>query len=679
MSRRQPGGRPRSRGSPASPRVLDVPGAGRPRGHRRAGRAVRRGGLAECAAKGVHGLVVHVGRASPRRAPRRAASASATSSAWRAPTACGSSGPTPSAWSTPTPTCGSTPRWPPDAPRAAASACSASPAPSASPLLDGAAAARARHVHLRVGGQPGRRQRQRPDAVLAGRPGHRRRAALPRVDRQPAQVHAGSPGALVARQAGRRREAPAGRAARCRTATACATTALPRAAVDALFRQAGVIRVETITRAVRRRPLVARQPLPAGAGSPIVGNSDALGLLTARRVLENWPDCEARRRPASPCAPEATAEEFAAARRARCSPATTSTASSRCFMPAAGDTRPRTSPRVVAAAAQRYGQTTVATFLGIRGRARAAARRTRRHDAALGLGALLPDPRGAPSAPWSRPSRYAAWRAAPRGQRCPSSTGSTGPRRAGWSRRGSPTPPRAARSRLAPRRRSHAAEAATAYASSRGLRQHRRTRRSPPPAGSATPSRSRRPARTCAHRTDLGGVRLDLADDGTACGHGASCGSPWARRPSATRGAADGARGVPVVIAAVEDPPSARSSPSGSAGSRPSCSATAHGFPPVTDGDAAGLVRGVRAPRCCSATAAARTPGRPAPRGPARPRVAQLGRRPARGRRGRARPGGCRAGGADRRTRRRAAGPAGRPRRTLGPRLLVLSGGERPR
>ncbi|MFE0460228.1 GNAT family N-acetyltransferase [Kitasatospora sp. NPDC058965] len=52
------------------------------------------------------------------------------------------------------------------------------------------------------------------------------------------------------------------------------------ATVDALFQQAGVIRVETITDLLDTGELLARQPLPAGPRVAVVGNSDSLGLLT---------------------------------------------------------------------------------------------------------------------------------------------------------------------------------------------------------------------------------------------------------------------------------------------------------------------------------------------------------------------------------------------------------------
>ncbi|MHC8419009.1 bifunctional acetate--CoA ligase family protein/GNAT family N-acetyltransferase [Streptomyces sp. NB004] len=57
-------------------------------------------------------------------------------------------------------------------------------------------------------------------------------------------------------------------------------TRLPHATVSALLRQAGVIRVDTITDLVDVGLLLARQPLPAGPRVAILGNSESLGLLT---------------------------------------------------------------------------------------------------------------------------------------------------------------------------------------------------------------------------------------------------------------------------------------------------------------------------------------------------------------------------------------------------------------
>ncbi|MDT0482269.1 MULTISPECIES: bifunctional acetate--CoA ligase family protein/GNAT family N-acetyltransferase [Streptomyces] len=57
-------------------------------------------------------------------------------------------------------------------------------------------------------------------------------------------------------------------------------TRLPHTTVSALLRQAGVIRVDTITELVDTGLLLARQPLPTGPKVAILGNSESLGLLT---------------------------------------------------------------------------------------------------------------------------------------------------------------------------------------------------------------------------------------------------------------------------------------------------------------------------------------------------------------------------------------------------------------
>jgi acyl-CoA synthetase (NDP forming)/GNAT superfamily N-acetyltransferase len=55
----------------------------------------------------------------------------------------------------------------------------------------------------------------------------------------------------------------------------------PQAAVDAMFRQAGIIQVGTLEDMFDVAQLLAHQPLPRGRRVAIVGNSDALGLLAA--------------------------------------------------------------------------------------------------------------------------------------------------------------------------------------------------------------------------------------------------------------------------------------------------------------------------------------------------------------------------------------------------------------
>jgi acyl-CoA synthetase (NDP forming)/GNAT superfamily N-acetyltransferase len=55
----------------------------------------------------------------------------------------------------------------------------------------------------------------------------------------------------------------------------------PPQAVDAMFRQAGVIQVDTLDDMFDVAQLLAHQPLPRGRRVAVVGNSDALGLLAA--------------------------------------------------------------------------------------------------------------------------------------------------------------------------------------------------------------------------------------------------------------------------------------------------------------------------------------------------------------------------------------------------------------
>src|SRR3954447_3575804 len=57
--------------------------------------------------------------------------------------------------------------------------------------------------------------------------------------------------------------------------------AAPPQAVDAMFRQAGVIQVDTLDEMFDVAQVAAHQPLPRGRRVAIVGNSDALGLLAS--------------------------------------------------------------------------------------------------------------------------------------------------------------------------------------------------------------------------------------------------------------------------------------------------------------------------------------------------------------------------------------------------------------
>ncbi len=60
-----------------------------------------------------------------------------------------------------------------------------------------------------------------------------------------------------------------------------------QAAVDAMFRQAGVIQVDDLDEMFDVAQLVAHQPLPRGGRVAVVGNSDALALLAADAAAAN--------------------------------------------------------------------------------------------------------------------------------------------------------------------------------------------------------------------------------------------------------------------------------------------------------------------------------------------------------------------------------------------------------
>ena len=87
-------------------------------------------------------------------------------------------------------------------------------------------------------------------------------------------------------------------------------TRAPAAAVDALFRQAGVIRVDSIHQLFDVGQLVAHQPLPGGRRVAVVGNSNALVWLAVDACAASG--LSAVSVPPA-VAPDASAETFAAA------------------------------------------------------------------------------------------------------------------------------------------------------------------------------------------------------------------------------------------------------------------------------------------------------------------------------------------------------------------------------
>ncbi|RBY90566.1 GNAT family N-acetyltransferase [Blastococcus sp. TF02A-26] len=95
--------------------------------------------------------------------------------------------------------------------------------------------------------------------------------------------------ARLARSVGRTKPVVAvksGRHVRMTAGLAGTSVAVPEESVAALFASAGVIRVETLAQLFDVGTLLAHQPLPAGDRVAIVGNSTALGVLVADAVLE---------------------------------------------------------------------------------------------------------------------------------------------------------------------------------------------------------------------------------------------------------------------------------------------------------------------------------------------------------------------------------------------------------
>src|SRR5699024_765720 len=89
----------------------------------------------------------------------------------------------------------------------------------------------------------------------------------------------------IARRVGRRKPVVAVKSGRSTQGVpvghAVRQTTAPQSAVDAMFRQAGIIQVETLEEMFDVAQLLAHQPLPRGPRIAVVGNSDALGLLVA--------------------------------------------------------------------------------------------------------------------------------------------------------------------------------------------------------------------------------------------------------------------------------------------------------------------------------------------------------------------------------------------------------------
>ena len=139
----------------------------------------------------------------------------------------------------------------------------------------------ARLLRLRLDREQGGRLLERLARVVGGRRRDRRRAALPGVVRQPTQVRppgaACRPAQADPRAQGGTPRRPARRAASSHTAALAGS----EAAVNALFRQAGVLRAQTLEELVDVAGLLSSQPLPRGRRVGVLTNAGGLGILCA--------------------------------------------------------------------------------------------------------------------------------------------------------------------------------------------------------------------------------------------------------------------------------------------------------------------------------------------------------------------------------------------------------------
>src|SRR6478672_1843335 len=139
-------------------------------------------------------------------------------------------------------------------------------------------------------------------------------------------------------------------------------TRVPPQAFDAMLRQAGVIRVENIHQLFDVAQLVVHQPLPRGRRVAVVGNSDALGALTAEACV-SW-GLEVTHGPVS-LPSEATAEMFAQTLDAAFADEQVDSVLT-CFIPPLVTLDAEVVDAVADAAAQ-SDKPCLATFLGMRG------------------------------------------------------------------------------------------------------------------------------------------------------------------------------------------------------------------------------------------------------------------------------------------------------------------------
>ncbi|MQA93653.1 MAG: GNAT family N-acetyltransferase [Streptosporangiales bacterium] len=184
---------------------------------------------------------------------------------------------------------------------------------------------------------------------------------------------------------------------------------LPDHAVSSLFEQAGVIRVDDITQLFDVAQLLAYQPLPEGNRVAILGNSGSLGLLAQDACLRAGLD------PADPVdlGPDASGEEFAAALESAMADDAVHAVVA-VFIPALSPRTPDVADAVRRVAAS-AGKPIAATYLGYQGLPEDLRQAGPEGAAAQGSVPSYPAPEDAVRA-LAHVTRYAAWRRRPHGE-----------------------------------------------------------------------------------------------------------------------------------------------------------------------------------------------------------------------------------------------------------------------
>ncbi|HSI92491.1 MAG TPA: GNAT family N-acetyltransferase, partial [Jiangellaceae bacterium] len=141
------------------------------------------------------------------------------------------------------------------------------------------------------------------------------------------------------------------------------STGVPVAALDAMFRQSGVIRVDTLAEMFDVAQILAYQPLPTGRRVTVLGNSDSIGLLAADAADSAGLQVVGQPRDLGPAA---SAADFEHALSGVLDDPTVDSLIV-IFVPTVESPRGEDVAQVLAAAAQRAVKPVVTTFLGSRG------------------------------------------------------------------------------------------------------------------------------------------------------------------------------------------------------------------------------------------------------------------------------------------------------------------------